>query len=104
MPTSRHHPRKRVIQYSRAVGDRIEKPQRTGYPAGACHRARRRRDPVAGHDGYLWTIAHPRLVVPANAGSTWTGGPVAALSIERASLKPPLRQPFRNDIGQRLLV
>jgi hypothetical protein len=24
-----------VIQYSRAVGDRTEKPQRTGYPACA---------------------------------------------------------------------
>jgi hypothetical protein len=23
-------------------------------PAGACHRARRRRDPVAGYDGSLW--------------------------------------------------
>src|SRR2546430_10815916 len=26
-------------------------PRRTGYSAGACHRARRRRDPVAEHDG-----------------------------------------------------
>ncbi len=29
------HPRKRVIQYSRDVSDGIEKPRRTGYPAGA---------------------------------------------------------------------
>ena len=27
-----------------------EKPRRTGFLAGACHRARRRRDPVAGND------------------------------------------------------
>jgi hypothetical protein len=31
----RHHPRKRVIQYSRDVSDRAEKPRRTGYPAFA---------------------------------------------------------------------
>jgi len=42
-----------MIQYSRAVGDEIEKPRRTGYLAGACHRARRRRDPVAGYDDCL---------------------------------------------------
>jgi hypothetical protein len=30
-----HRPRKRAIQYSRALGDRIEKPRRTGYPAFA---------------------------------------------------------------------
>jgi len=38
----------------RDVRDRTEKLRRTGYPAGACHRARRRRDPVAGYDGSLW--------------------------------------------------
>src|SRR5471030_1856815 len=27
-----HHPRKRVIQYSRDVSDEIDKPRRTGYP------------------------------------------------------------------------
>ena len=32
---SRHRPRRRTIQYSRGVSDRIEKPQRTGYPACA---------------------------------------------------------------------
>src|SRR5438477_11664764 len=41
----------RATQYSRDACDGIEKPRRTGYPAGACHRARRRRDPVAGYDG-----------------------------------------------------
>src|SRR6266404_202618 len=41
----------RAIQYSRDAYDGIETPRRTGYPAGACHRARRRRDPVGGHDG-----------------------------------------------------
>src|SRR5438552_14361455 len=40
----------RATQYSRDACDGIEKPRRTGYPAGACHRARRRRDPVAGYD------------------------------------------------------
>ena len=47
---NRYHPRRRVNQYSRDTSDRIEKSRRTGCPAGACHRARRRRDPVAGHD------------------------------------------------------
>src|SRR4029078_6997802 len=32
---SRHHPRMRVIQYSRDVDDRTEKPWLTGYPACA---------------------------------------------------------------------
>jgi hypothetical protein len=27
-----HHPRKRVIQYSRAGGDRVDRPRRTGSP------------------------------------------------------------------------
>jgi hypothetical protein len=40
----------RAIQYSRDASERTEKPQRTGYPAGACHRARQRRDQVAGYD------------------------------------------------------
>src|SRR4051794_1589128 len=40
----------RATQYSRDANDRTEKPQRTGSPAGACHRARQRRDPVAGDD------------------------------------------------------
>jgi len=39
-----------MIQYSRGSSDRPERPQHTGYPAGACHRARRKRDPVAGYD------------------------------------------------------
>ena len=38
---SRHHPRRRVIQYSRDVDDRTDKPRRTGYPA------------CAGYDGLL---------------------------------------------------
>src|SRR6195256_2593612 len=41
----------------RDASDGIEKPRRTGYPAGACHRARRRRDPVAGYDDLLWSSA-----------------------------------------------
>ena len=44
-----HHLRKRVIQYSRA-DDGIETPLRTGYPAGACHRAALRADPLARND------------------------------------------------------
>jgi hypothetical protein len=35
----------------RDVNDGIDRSQRTGYSAGACHRARRRRDPVAEYDG-----------------------------------------------------
>jgi len=30
----------RVTQYSRDISDWIERPRRTGCPAGACHRAR----------------------------------------------------------------
>ena len=37
-----HHPRKRVIKYSRDADDGIEKPRRTGYPA------------CAGYDGGGW--------------------------------------------------
>ncbi len=33
--------------------DHTEKLRRTGYSAGACHRARRRRDPVAEYDGFI---------------------------------------------------
>src|ERR1700685_679253 len=32
-----YHPRKRVIQYSRDISDKIEKPRRTGCPAFAGH-------------------------------------------------------------------
>jgi hypothetical protein len=39
---ARHHPRMRVIQYSRDAGAGIEKPRRTGYPA------------CAGYDGLLF--------------------------------------------------
>jgi hypothetical protein len=38
---NRHHPRMRVIQYSRAVGDGIERARRTGYPACAGYDGRR---------------------------------------------------------------
>src|SRR5439155_20535221 len=47
---SRHRRLDRATQYPRAGCDGIEKPRRTGYTAGACHRARRRRDSVAGYD------------------------------------------------------
>jgi hypothetical protein len=40
---SRHHPRRRVIQYARGRSDRIEKPRRTGYPACAGY-----DDPICG--------------------------------------------------------
>src|SRR5262245_5772751 len=35
-----HHPRMRVIQYSRDVSDRIDEPRRTGYPAFAGYDSR----------------------------------------------------------------
>ncbi len=41
----------------RGVNGRIEKLQSTGHSAGARHRARRRRDPVAEYDGFLWSDA-----------------------------------------------
>src|SRR5258708_38325133 len=44
----------RATQYSRDAGDGIEKPPRTGYPAGACHRARRRSYPIASGDDRWW--------------------------------------------------
>ena len=40
----------RAIQYSRDRNESSETLRRTGFPAGACHRARQRRDPVAGND------------------------------------------------------
>jgi hypothetical protein len=39
----RHHPRKRMIQYPRGIGDGIERSRRTGYPA------------FAGYDDLLWS-------------------------------------------------
>src|SRR5438128_10780512 len=61
----------RATQFSRGVSDRIEKPQRTGFPAGACHRARRRRDPVAGNDigvdGTPHWLAHTILAIHATS-------------------------------------
>jgi hypothetical protein len=66
-----HHPRKRVIQYSRDDRAQTEKPRRTGSPAGACHRARRRRDPVAGDDnggcGAFVSIKHTSAIPRPNA-------------------------------------
>jgi hypothetical protein len=38
---------------TRDVSDGIDKPRRSGYSAGACHRARRRRDPVAEYDDFM---------------------------------------------------
>jgi hypothetical protein len=35
------------------ISDGAEKLRRSGYSAGACHRARRRRDPVAEYDDFL---------------------------------------------------
>jgi hypothetical protein len=43
----------RAIQYSETLMFGFEKLRRTGYSAGACHRARRRRDPVAEHDVFM---------------------------------------------------
>src|ERR1700676_664637 len=56
----------------RGVSDGIEKPRRTGYSAGACHRARRRQDPVAEYDGSLWSSAatQARLVIARGDLST----------------------------------
>src|SRR6478735_10111912 len=49
-------------------------PVITGCPAGACHRARRRRDPVAGHDKSLRGPAAVDRIV----GAGDLGGVVAA--------------------------
>src|SRR6266403_5568512 len=49
----------------RGVSDGTEELRRTGYSAGACHRARRRRDPVAEYDDPCEAthraISHPRI-------------------------------------------
>jgi hypothetical protein len=89
----RHRPRKRAIQYSRDGDDGIEKPRRTGYPAGACHRARRRRDPVARYDDLLWgyeraTLAG-RTTVSAAAFSAAKSGRGRDPSTAAASVLPP---------------
>jgi hypothetical protein len=44
--SSRHHPRKRVIQYSKGKRNQTEKPQRAGYSAFAEY-------------GEFWNFAHP---------------------------------------------
>jgi len=46
----RHTTRKRGIQYAAASRSITDAPD-TGSPAGACHRAARCADPVAGDDG-----------------------------------------------------
>src|SRR6476646_395523 len=43
--------------------DEVEKPRRTGCPAGACHRARRRRGPLAGYGG-ISPACFPNLLAP----------------------------------------
>ena len=54
---TRHHPRKRVIQYSRGGGDGIEKPQRTGYPAFAGHDSQRAALAIQGKIPYSAGLA-----------------------------------------------
>src|SRR6266851_6858814 len=44
------YPAKAGYPVFRDVTDGNERLRRTGYPAGPCHRARRRRDPVAEYD------------------------------------------------------
>jgi len=78
---SRHHPRKRVIQYPRDASDGIEKPRRTGYPA------------FAGYDD-RWVaeqVLFP-FVVPAKAGRPggYCRGPTMAGWCENAP--QPLRK------------
>src|SRR3984885_15867620 len=46
-------------------GEGSERSRRTGYPAGARHRARRRRDPVAEQDGRCKTTRRAKPVRPA---------------------------------------
>src|SRR5713226_1861599 len=51
------YPAKAGYPVFRGVSDGTGKLWRTGYSAGACHRARRRRDPVAEYDDSLWSSA-----------------------------------------------
>jgi hypothetical protein len=67
----------------RVANDGIEKPRRTGYPAGACHRARRRRDPVAEYDGVREERRDETVQTPSF--------PDAQLRIVDGALAPDLR-------------
>ena len=68
---SRHHPRRQVIQYSRDVNDRVDKPRRTGYPA------------CAGYDD----------LVHSSALEAFTTRPLADHPRNHAALIPPPRDP-----------
>ncbi len=57
----------RAIQYSRDRDDSSEMLRRTGFFAGACHRARQRRDPVAGNDSTCWRDRTARQAVIARS-------------------------------------
>jgi hypothetical protein len=74
-------------QYSRDACDGIEKPRHTGSPAGACHRARRRRDPVAGMTAHCGAAPYASLrssssatgFSPGRSEVPWTRHPPVAL-------------------------
>jgi hypothetical protein len=57
---TRHTPRMRGIQYAAAYRFNHWRLWNIGSCAGACHRARRRRDPVADDDGWCVQDARPR--------------------------------------------
>jgi hypothetical protein len=60
-PRGRHTPRKRGIQYAAASRLYRQRLWNTGSPAGACHRAARRADPVAGDDSRKCSAPRARL-------------------------------------------
>jgi hypothetical protein len=81
-PHSRcHRPRKRAIQYSRAVGHGIEKPQGTGYPAFAGYDSSRATVWPRCHRCYL---ARQVLPTPAS-GSLGRPSPLEWERQEKAS-------------------
>jgi hypothetical protein len=59
-----------------SANDGMEKLRRTGYSAGACHRDRRRRDPVAEYDDLEWSSAFvsaaPGVMGPGSEAGTTT--------------------------------
>jgi hypothetical protein len=58
----RHHPRKRMIQYS-VSPDVIEKARNTGCPRRSLSPGGARADPVAGHDSIIYFATNPASII-----------------------------------------
>src|SRR6185312_15619062 len=79
------YPAKAGIQYAAASRFNRWRLWNTGAPLGACHRARRGQDPVAGEDGASWN-SHHRLHAGQRIDEVAEGGAAdfeVAVLIER---------------------